>query len=943
MAKYSRILFVMVLLIIASWGVIILPEQAYASTCYKVTNIPTITVSSGSSVPVNVYSVVEVEIADLAVFGPQETLIVSLPANISIPENQVTVEVPEYIPEDLSGYKQNLKQQMVSVTSLSSNSVQIIITGQNLGNGEGYFKVHFGSLIIPSGIEDVTVSFQSPNNVFSLATDLVIAKIFMEDTNSKGSISGQILDYMDNPVANRDVVAKPVNGSSSKTASTNSDGYYTIKNLASGEYDVYVSLTNFHYSSNVSVTSPNDTANINIKLARTIDEAKISPRTWMEPVSGAIPVEKTIMSKGFEAKVVWNGNPSIFEPLTIYTATITIMPCEFWTLKGVGANFFEVPGVTTSNAADSGIVTAIFSPTASYTDATLSDLWINGSALTSFDSNTFSYNVVLPAGTHTIPDVSAFVKTVKAKAVITEPISLPGSAQVLVTAEGGATTTYTINFTVLQNVTVAENSANVNVNTNPLQITVPAGVNNATLTTTPLNGVVTIPQVSVQSTTSQGNVNVSISDGTQITGPASWNGTINLPKVINGGTTLVTPSNGYTASVSEAIEVGLPDTALTFSQPVRLLLAGQGGKKAGWYRNGSFTPINYQMTSDATDSLGANNDGYITLGNDLVIWTKHFTTFIAYTETAISSDGSGGGGGGSGVVIITPIIKTAAATSITTNSAVLNGELKKGDETLDYGFLWGTSSSSLTNKLVAGKSNHNEAFSTNLSELAANQRYYFQTYVTNSTGTVKGNVLSFTTLSSQNTEMPTVPATPAESFSDVTNSHWGYNAISSLRSKGLIFGYPDGTFKPDTSITRAEFVTMLVKALGLNTSVTSSMFKDVTADAWYYGTVNTATSAGLVSGMGDNLFAPNTLITREQMAMMVVHSLGSKAPIAIGNELENFSDKSTVSSWAVSSMRVAVKAGIINGMSTGKIAPLDNATRAQAAEMISNMLYVLSR
>ncbi len=188
----------------------------------------------------------------------------------------------------------------------------------------------------------------------------------------------------------------------------------------------------------------------------------------------------------------------------------------------------------------------------------------------------------------------------------------------------------------------------------------------------------------------------------------------------------------------------------------------------------------------------------------------------------------------------------------------------------------------------------------------------------------------------------TVKATPAAPvFSDVPATYWGYDAITNLSSRGIVSGYPDGTFEPDASITRAEFATMLAKALSLKTTGTTAQFTDVTADAWYYGAVNAAASAGLVSGTGDNLFAPNALITREQMAVMVTKALGNKAPAVNGTELNAFSDKSAVSSWAVTGMEEAVKADIVSGMTADTLAPLDNATRAQAAVMVYKLLTIL--
>ncbi len=185
------------------------------------------------------------------------------------------------------------------------------------------------------------------------------------------------------------------------------------------------------------------------------------------------------------------------------------------------------------------------------------------------------------------------------------------------------------------------------------------------------------------------------------------------------------------------------------------------------------------------------------------------------------------------------------------------------------------------------------------------------------------------------------PTTPV--FSDVSASYWGYDAISSLSSRGIVSGYPDGAFKPDTPITRAEFATMLVKALGLNTTGTTGQFTDVTADAWYYGAVNATASANLVSGTGDHQFAPNALITREQMAVMVTNALGTKAPVTDGTELNVFSDSSSVSSWAVTGMEEAVKADIVGGMTTDTLAPQADATRAQAAAMIYKLLTLLGK
>jgi hypothetical protein len=292
-----------------------------------------------------------------------------------------------------------------------------------------------------------------------------------------------------------------------------------------------------------------------------------------------------------------------------------------------------------------------------------------------------------------------------------------------------------------------------------------------------------------------------------------------------------------------------------------------------------------------------------------------------------------------GVQTPTPAVQTEAATSVTDTSAVLNGDITSdnGYDVTAYGFLWGTSASSLTNTLAVGTNNQSGAFSDTLGNLTDGTTYYFEAYATNSQGTADGAVLSLTA----GVQTPTTPTGTV--FSDVPPSFWGYSIITSMSTQGIIAGYPDGTFKPNADITRAEFATMLAKALGLNITNTTTAFTDVAQGSWDYGPVNAAAAAGLVSGLGNNQFGPYTLITREQMAVMVAKAMGAKAPVVNGTELNAFNDGSQVSSWAVTGMDEAVKAGIVIGMSADHLAPQAHATRAQAAAMIYQLLNFLGK
>jgi hypothetical protein len=324
-------------------------------------------------------------------------------------------------------------------------------------------------------------------------------------------------------------------------------------------------------------------------------------------------------------------------------------------------------------------------------------------------------------------------------------------------------------------------------------------------------------------------------------------------------------------------------------------------------------------------------------------------TVTVSTYTIISS---GGGGGGGGVTsLYPPAVQTVAASTITATSAVLNGDITSDDgfNITDYGFMWGTSEGSLTNKLDVGTNNQSGAYMGTLSNLTTGTTYYFEAYATNSYGTSDdGAVMSFTA-GVQALTAPSTPSTPSTpttgtAFSDVPASFWGYNIITNLATRGIVAGYTDGTFKPNAAITRAEFATMLAKALGLNITNTTTAFTDVAQDSWDYGPVNAAAAAGLVVGYGGTTqFGPYTLITREQMAVMVAKALGTKAPTVNGTELSAFNDASQVSSWALTGVEESVKAGIVIGMSADHLAPLAHATRAQAAAMIYQLLNFLGK
>lgn len=178
-------------------------------------------------------------------------------------------------------------------------------------------------------------------------------------------------------------------------------------------------------------------------------------------------------------------------------------------------------------------------------------------------------------------------------------------------------------------------------------------------------------------------------------------------------------------------------------------------------------------------------------------------------------------------------------------------------------------------------------------------------------------------------------------FSD-THSNWAQSAIQSLSGKNIISGYPDGTFRPQEQVTRAEFSALLVKALALKLD-TSGMqtFSDVPTTSWAYPSIETVRKTGLVSGYPNGIFMPGKSITRAEA--MAVLANAARIPMPSHDKtnelLSGYADSAMIPSWARTSAAATIDAKIFaNNPEAGKtIEPLQPATRAEIAVMVENL------
>ncbi|MEK3967930.1 bifunctional 2',3'-cyclic-nucleotide 2'-phosphodiesterase/3'-nucleotidase [Paenibacillus sp. FSL H7-0323] len=189
------------------------------------------------------------------------------------------------------------------------------------------------------------------------------------------------------------------------------------------------------------------------------------------------------------------------------------------------------------------------------------------------------------------------------------------------------------------------------------------------------------------------------------------------------------------------------------------------------------------------------------------------------------------------------------------------------------------------------------------------------------------------------TATPAPTTAPAANFKDLGKVAWAQEAIEALAAKGILKGLDANTFAPTKTVTRAEFVTMLVRALNLTGSATTSSFNDVKQGVWYTDSIALAVKAGLVQGSGNGKFEPGREVTREEMAIMVANALKDKLqPIDKNAALGKFADKSSIAPYAQEAIAQLTQLGIVNGVDGGKFAPKGIANRAQAAVIIYRML-----
>ncbi|OBZ12730.1 glycoside hydrolase family 2 [Bacillus sp. FJAT-26390] len=467
-------------------------------------------------------------------------------------------------------------------------------------------------------------------------------------------------------------------------------------------------------------------------------------------------------------------------------------------------------------------------------EAALSSITVNNQALAAFESNKLSYDVALPAGTQTVPLVTAVATDSEATVKVIPAASLPGTTSIEVLAEDGVTKlAYAIHFTVTP--------------TKP-----DPGTETPTSGDNGLSGGSKEQQIVSALQVSNGKAVIAMQTGVK---------EVLIPlqvKELNDLDRLIFKGDELTLELPKKVIGQLIELAASQKQP---------------YISFAFTKLAPTEVDRLLKEASSKAHAVITSAGQL------FELSLAVTgldHAALKQ-------------------LTAFAEPITLSLSASEG----GDSHLN----------AIYNVKGNGELEHQRSKRIN-GKLEA-QINHFSVY----------GVLSY-----------------KKSFIDVPSHYWAANVIEKMVAQGVVTGVNATEFAPQAKVTRAQFITMLVRALGLQTTGTTS-FTDLEKGAWYESAVVTAYNAGIATGRSSTRFAPHETITREEMAVMIVRAYevktGSKASAAKPN---SFADDKLIHEWARSSVNAAFELGILQGAGGNRFQPQGLATRAESVQAIAKLV-----
>lgn len=186
------------------------------------------------------------------------------------------------------------------------------------------------------------------------------------------------------------------------------------------------------------------------------------------------------------------------------------------------------------------------------------------------------------------------------------------------------------------------------------------------------------------------------------------------------------------------------------------------------------------------------------------------------------------------------------------------------------------------------------------------------------------------------------PREDSTRFSDLDN-HWARSLIEPLAAQALMRGFPDGSFQPDTAMTRAQFAALVVSAFAPTARRSQTSFRDVPPHYWAADAIQSAYRAGFLSGFPDYTFAPDHAILKLQVLLALVSGLqlSDQTPLSV---LTAYRDRAQIPAYAQAAIATATRLGLVLNYPDGQtLHPNRAATRAEVAAMVYQSLVILQR
>jgi hypothetical protein len=176
-------------------------------------------------------------------------------------------------------------------------------------------------------------------------------------------------------------------------------------------------------------------------------------------------------------------------------------------------------------------------------------------------------------------------------------------------------------------------------------------------------------------------------------------------------------------------------------------------------------------------------------------------------------------------------------------------------------------------------------------------------------------------------------------FTDVAEDDWFYGDVEYVFNNELMQGTSDTIFEPDTSTTRGMIVTVLYRLENSpDVADAENPFTDVADGQWYADAVKWAAAEGIVQGVGEGLYGPDLIVTREDLATILARFMSYKEwNLPVTREMIIFADDAEISDYAKAGIQTLFKLRVINGVAENTIAPKSDATRAQFAAMLNRL------